>query len=83
MDLLDEMSKAPDMANITFNVSVVPDGKYGSYVNRQWDGMIKELVDEVRVQCSIQNSDSLRDMCTTAKHIRSHRLMRYSATCEA
>jgi len=52
IDLLDDMEKDPDMAesNITFHVTPVKDGKYGSYDarSREWDGMIKELKDGVR-----------------------------------
>jgi len=60
-DLLREIEDDKDVkgANIKFNVTPVEDGKYGSYVNGNWDGMIRKLKDGVRK--SLMRHDLLYD----------------------
>lgn len=46
MDLIDEISK---ILNFKYEFYLVKDGKYGSLnpITRQWDGIIKDLLDRV------------------------------------
>lgn len=48
VDLIYEISR---IRNFTYTFELVPDGNYGSYndVNKSWDGLIKRLLDHVRI----------------------------------
>jgi len=46
IDLLDELS---DTTDIDFTVTPVADGHYGALVAGDWNGMIGELVHNVRI----------------------------------
>lgn len=47
IDLLKTIS---DMVGFEYNLSLVPDGKYGvyNYKTGEWNGMVKQLIDKVR-----------------------------------
>jgi len=45
-DLLKEFAKH-EGCNCEFKLHVVGDGKYGVYENTQWNGMIREILDQV------------------------------------
>lgn len=49
VDLIDGIAR---LLNFSYEFYVVPDGHYGSYhpQTKQWDGLIRELLDRVRTQ---------------------------------
>ena len=46
----DLMKAIREKANINYKFQTVRDGKYGAKVNGNWNGMVKELLDNVRVK---------------------------------
>ena len=44
-DILDEMERISDLR---FQLSIVPDSKYGTFSNGTWSGLIGQLIDDVR-----------------------------------
>jgi len=46
LDLIDAISK---ILHFNYRFEIVPDGKYGSYnkVTKQWDGLVRHLLDRV------------------------------------
>jgi len=43
IDLLDELSKTVTTVNLHFDVTPVPDGKYGNVASGKWSGMMGEI----------------------------------------
>ena len=49
--LISIFEKLAEDLGFSFNISLVPDGKYGSYKGktRGWTGMVRQLLDDVRI----------------------------------
>ena len=43
IDLLDELSESVSDVHLHFDVTPVADGKYGDFVERNWNGMMGEI----------------------------------------
>lgn len=46
IDLLNEIA---NIVKFSFKIYLVPDGKYGTLDKGEWSGLVKELLDKVRV----------------------------------
>lgn len=46
IDILEEMSK---LLKFKFNLTMAPDGKYGSLKSYGWTGMVNELINDVSI----------------------------------
>lgn len=59
MDLIDEISK---ILNFKYEFYLVKDGKYGSLnpTTKQWDGLIKDLIDRVCIEILSVQFDKIK-----------------------
>lgn len=57
LDLLKELSS---ILGFLYEVKLVSDGKYGAQNDKgEWNGMVKELIDHVRLNCHLGHSFQL------------------------
>lgn len=58
LDLLKELS---NILGFIYDVTLVPDGKYGAQDDRgEWNGMVKELIDHVSKSASCIQGSNVR-----------------------